>query len=504
MQISLAKIGRNSIVAGLGMLFSGPLSFLVSVWLTRWLGTDQYGVYTLLLTISGVVCVFSSMGIPMGVARYIAHYLGLNEFDKAAATFRVLTCIAAVLSVFSTVGLWQISPWIASLLQKPGLDAYLKTIAVTIPALVMQDVWLYTLRGLQKIGRQTLIEKIAAPVLMAALTLAFFLLHFNLQAYLYGVAALNYLIAGYLGWTTWLQFHNSRHRPIQQREVFEWLGYSAPVLLEKLIQLFLVQAGIEIFLIARYGTLAEVGIYSFAYRVVPFMMLPASAFSIAFGPTIAALYAQRDTNRLQHNFAIVNRWIAILTLPLFLLLVIWSKRILGLSGSQFVSGQFALCVLASGFLVDALVGEVRGIMLMTGRSGMFLLNSGGLMVLNLVLNLYLVPKWGITGAAIAGAISRGLLNLIGLAQVFVFLRIHPFNREYLKTIGAALIASAVYLLALLVIPGQGMGEMLWRSTISMIAYLSSIVVLGLPKEELSAIGFVRKHTANAGYINAPQ
>ena len=500
-QNSLAGIGRNSAIAAIGMLLNGPISFLTTICLAHWLGVNDFGLYTLLLTIAGIMAGFSTLGMQVGVARYIAHYIGLDQADKAAAVYKTLSLISVTFSMITAITLWEVSPFIAAFFQKPNLVPYLRIISLSIPALVLQDVWLYTLRGLQKIGSQTIIEKIVTPALMITLTLSFYFLHRDLQGYLYGVVVLNYLIVGFLGWSTWKEFDKSRGISIQKSETLKWLGYSFPVLLEKLIQLFLTQAGLEILLIAHYGTAADVGIYGLLYQIMPFMMLPATAFSIAFGPTVSALHAQGKTQTLKQNFVVVNRWIATFTIPLFLLLIIWSKQILRLNGNGFESGQLALCILAVGFLVDALVGEVRGIMLMTGKSGMFLLNSGGLMILNLMLNLWFIPRWGIVGAAIAGAVSRASLNLIGLAQVFIFIRIHPFNRDYLKPIAAAVITSAIYLLTLAIFPSEGMKETIWRSIALILIYPSSIAVLGLPGEELAAIGFVRRHITNGGYGN---
>jgi O-antigen/teichoic acid export membrane protein len=63
------------------------------------------------------------------------------------------------------------------------------------------------------------------------------------------------------------------------------------------------------------------------------------------------------------------------------------------------------------------------------------------LTLNLVLNLLLIPRLGITGAAIAWSVSILVNNLAPLAQVWAFLRLHPFGAAFAR---AALSALACY------------------------------------------------------------
>ncbi|MCK5614832.1 polysaccharide biosynthesis C-terminal domain-containing protein, partial [Candidatus Pacearchaeota archaeon] len=57
--------------------------------------------------------------------------------------------------------------------------------------------------------------------------------------------------------------------------------------------------------------------------------------------------------------------------------------------------------------------------------------------LNLILNIILIPIWGITGAATASLISYFAANIFNSAKLFQLSGIHPFTKSYLKPILAS-------------------------------------------------------------------
>jgi len=71
------------------------------------------------------------------------------------------------------------------------------------------------------------------------------------------------------------------------------------------------------------------------------------------------------------------------------------------------------------------------------------LNSGLLCATNVVLNLYFIPRYGIIGAASATAVSIAAIQLLRLAEVWYFLRIHPYRWDFWKPIVSCLISALI-------------------------------------------------------------
>jgi O-antigen/teichoic acid export membrane protein len=124
--------------------------------------------------------------------------------------------------------------------------------------------------------------------------------------------------------------------------------------------------------------------------------------------------------------------------PLYLSLAAFAPLALAMFGPEFVAGQAALTVLALAMLLNMGTGNVQSMLLMGGKSSWNLFNLAASLTVNIVLNLLLVPRYGINGAAIAWAASIAVDNLASVAEVRFLLGVHTFNRRYLPLLLAAI------------------------------------------------------------------
>jgi O-antigen/teichoic acid export membrane protein len=100
-------------------------------------------------------------------------------------------------------------------------------------------------------------------------------------------------------------------------------------------------------------------------------------------------------------------------------------------------------------------GQVDMILVTSGRSSWSLVNAGLAVVVNVTLDLLLIPRYGITGAAIGWAVAFGVINLMTLTQVAVVMRLHPFGRGSLIAIALTTIGFFVVPLAARTLLGGG-------------------------------------------------
>jgi hypothetical protein len=89
-------------------------------------------------------------------------------------------------------------------------------------------------------------------------------------------------------------------------------------------------------------------------------------------------------------------------------------------------------------LVNLGTGNVTVVLLMGGKSSWNLLNTAVALTLNISLNLLLIPRFGMQGAAVAWAVSIIVDNLMALAEVWIFLGMRPFGSGYLPAVAAAI------------------------------------------------------------------
>jgi O-antigen/teichoic acid export membrane protein len=107
-----------------------------------------------------------------------------------------------------------------------------------------------------------------------------------------------------------------------------------------------------------------------------------------------------------------------LTWPVHLSVAVAAPIYLSAFGPGYAgTGQYATVVLALAMLLATGSGPVDVMLLMAGRSGLSLANNAAALVVDLALNAMLIPRLGVTGAAIAWAAALATRNILPLAQV---------------------------------------------------------------------------------------
>jgi O-antigen/teichoic acid export membrane protein len=198
----------------------------------------------------------------------------------------------------------------------------------------------------------------------------------------------------------------------------------------------------DYFVVSRFVTASELGVYAASVRVAQALMLFLVAVNYMFSPYVADLHARGERDRLDALYKALTRWMVAGTIPLLLVLLVAPGPVLQVFGSRFDAGTTALRILALGQLVNVGVGSVGFILIMVGRTGWDLAVYAATFALDLGVALALSPALGVEGAAIAQAATMVASNGARLYLVWRFVGIQPFDRRYLRLALPALAAAA--------------------------------------------------------------
>jgi len=132
--------------------------------------------------------------------------------------------------------------------------------------------------------------------------------------------------------------------------------------------------------------------------------------------------------KIVRNIGYLNLLISI---PIFIIIQIFPGFILEFFGEEFTGGIAPLIILSIGSILNALCGPVMYLLSMTG----FEKTARNIIVIasafNIALNLFLIPRYGILGAAYATSICTVLWNVMAVIKIkkeYGFISIpHPFN-----------------------------------------------------------------------------
>ena len=202
----------------------------------------------------------------------------------------------------------------------------------------------------------------------------------------------------------------------------------------------------NIFILSAYAGPVSVAVFAAAEELGRSVVGMRYAFDSVAGPMIAEALYQGDRERLRYNLALMTRWVASASAPIALTLLALREPLLWLYGPGYVGGTTAMALLVFGHLINGVLGLSAGVMVMAGRSGVFFWNNFVAAAVNLGLSFVLIPRYGVTGAAVASLISTAVLLGALVLQSYRIVGVHPFDRALAKPFLAAGVAFAAELL----------------------------------------------------------
>ncbi len=254
-----------------------------------------------------------------------------------------------------------------------------------------------------------------------------------------------FAVVGIFGTLAAFQFTPVRHFPRQTvfGEMRGLFGFSWPLMLASIIHMFLYR--IDILLIGHFMDQASVGFFNAAVPIGQLLTIIISSFSPFLLPAMTEYFAAKDMKNLSKIFSISTKWIFLLTIPAFSLMFFFPDFFLAIIfGSEYVQAASALQIVAVGFLLAASVGPTGNFLIVIGKTHLNMINNFVAVIINVLLDIILIPKLGIIGAAVGTAIAYTFLNILALAEIFWYYKIQPYTWVYLRvTILALLLGFAL-------------------------------------------------------------
>jgi O-antigen/teichoic acid export membrane protein len=213
-------------------------------------------------------------------------------------------------------------------------------------------------------------------------------------------------------------------------------------------------------------------VYAVVTRCLRASEVVQQAARIVVGPQISAALARGDTTHARDIYGVVTAAMIWVTWPFFVLLAVFGDQVLRVFGPGFEEGAVPMAVLAGAMAVATAAGTVQSILLMGGRSVWQLADKTGALVLNVALDLLLIPWWGITGAAMAWAVTIVVDTAIVVWQVQRLMGIHPSGRHLRPAIVQPLVLVALPALAARLILGSSVPVVIVTAAVSGFIYLA--------------------------------
>lgn len=477
--VYVGRIARGVGVSSVGQGFSRLLGYATQVAMARWYGPGQLGFYLLGLTLVQIANLLSQLGMDNGVVRYVAHYQAEGDARRVRGVIIQALSVTFALSVGLSVLMFLSAGLLADLFNQPFLETVIRAFSVSVPFFTVMSMALWATQGFQTVKYATYVQYVVRPLSNLTLIVVFYLFDVLIlgavAAYILSMAFGAVLSLYYLRRI----FPGLLNRGVKPKyESRALLGASAPMIVANLNQQ--VNFWLALLVIGVFEPESSVAIYGAAYNTAALATLVLFAFGGIFSPMISSLYQRRLLRDLAYLYKDVSYWTFAGALAFFLMTALLARDIMAVFSPEFVLGWPVIVLVAAAQLFSASVGPTARVLAMTGRQRVVMFSTLASILTAAVLNLALVPTFGIFGAAAATAAALILVNAVTLFFVHRLLGFWPYSARYAKPAIAGLLAAALTYLARLILPAYaGVPALLVFAPLFIVVFLALLIALGL-------------------------
>lgn len=409
-------VDMQEMLRGAGIAFALRVSgagfgFMFNVLLARRLGAEGAGIYYLAFVVVLVGTVAGRMGLDNALLRFTAVHAAAKEWGAVKGVYRRGISLALPISALSAVVVMASAGLIArEVFSDPSLASPLRWMSLAIVPVSLFTLHGELLKGLSRVRDAAILQGAAVSVLSLLLFLVARPGWGVMGAvFAYTGASVLVLIVSVLLWR--------KATPQLQNLRGEFSGRvlastAFPLLL--VASMDLVMTFTDTIMLGIFGQAADVGVYGAAMRTAMLTSFVLIAVNSVVAPKFAALFGQGDFGNLEAMARQATGLMLLLAAPVLLVFLLVPGLVMTVFGENFETGALALALLAAGQFFNVAAGPVGYLLAMSGNQKIQRNISICAALLNVSLNLLLIPWYGINGAALATATSWIMMNLAAM------------------------------------------------------------------------------------------
>lgn len=407
--IEVIKKSSASLLVKIGGMVVG---LLVSIFLGRALGAEGLGIINLANKIVIFLLVFTMFGMDHVIIKRVAiDHERKNPKGIAGTMFTSFWINVAIALVLSFVLILVAYPISLDIFHSENLYIPLViALAMIIPQTISR-IYAAGLIGIRKVWQSNLVNQTLTMWSVGLGILVLFLFGIEITiinvAILYGISRIVTMVSVTGYWKKFFKYKGPR----------EWQGkpmfnMALPLLL--VMATVIISESADTIMLGWLSNPEEVGLYSVAARLALLVSFFLQVSNSAISPKLASLFADKRIDEMEKMVKRVTGGLILIAVASLLIFIFGGKLILSLWGSEFTEAYLVLVILGIGQFFNISTGCAGLLLIMCGHEKVHSRISLVSIILNLVLNYFLILNYGAVGAAIATAITVGLENVIKL------------------------------------------------------------------------------------------
>jgi O-antigen/teichoic acid export membrane protein len=482
----------DRIISGSLAVFAGKISargfrFLIEVLLARGFGPTGYGIYTICLTLVNIGKQGSLLGFQNVFVKFYTTYEQEDRYGAIKGTIVTTFAVTLSLSLLVAMVLSVGGDTIATrFFNDPSIGPKMAIFALVLPAYAMIAIATNYIQALRHMRAFAVLN---APLLhgLNLLAVVAVIIAGATLSTVFGALVLSGIVAAAVTLLYFLvAIPPAVTKATTEFELKRLFGFTLPIFLAGFANLFMTQ--IDRLMVGYFLPSAAVGVFSMAALFSRQIIVVLGAMNSSFAPVISEAYAAGELDRLDELYEATTRYVIGATVIGALPLLVFAEDILRLINPAYSGGAQTLVILAIGYLSVATAGAAGYVLQLSDNERLVLVNHVGMVFVNVALNLLLIPRYGIDGAALATMTTLLVVNLLRLVEVWVLLGMYPYSRKA----GKFAVGFAVALLigiGLRSLPNEPLTVVQWAplAVLTTASYGAFVLLWGLESDEKAAL-----------------
>lgn len=406
MVISILKVERQSAISGSLYQYASTFTFFASglifyIFLAKTFPTTIVGEMSLLIAIVTIFNIVFSLGLQQGAQHFISFYLGRGDYEAVHSLIIKIIVIGLAFASIGSAVTFVIAPYISILFfHTPSDFLVVRYLAIELFFLVCFSIFNGIILGLQGFRFSAIISVFGQSF---SYFLSFILLYMT-HSITYAILGLALGYGGsvfvfMLGMIFFLDFSKRRDEKVSLKPVF---AYSFPLLLSSIIGYG--SSYIDRFVVAYFFKTAELGVYSFVLLISSSLAILAGPINNILLPKFSELYSSGNKADIKDATAVSSSVLSYLYTPAALGVAALAPQILELfADDQYLPGTGPLMILLFITAVFVTQNVLTQSVSSVRATRFFIVVTISTLISNVALSFTLIPRLGLTGAAIANS-----------------------------------------------------------------------------------------------------
>lgn len=430
---SLQLVAKGTGIILIGTIIGSILAAIFPIIIARSYSPAEFGIYALAMTTFLFLVQISFLGLDDGCSRNIAFYRSKKDYSRVKET--ILSSLECILisGIFASIFLFVSADCISlNMFHNYELSHALKILAFGLPFWILIGIIVIIFRGFDRAKENVIFSHLLlnggkllfiVPVIVLGLTID----------YIFWAITANTLFVFFIAV---LYFKKRIPQEIKVNRSGgsvkkELLLFSIPLVFSSM-SWFILQAT-DKFMIGFSMGEYHVGIYNAAATISSYLNIFLISIMFIYQPVGTKLYGANKKLELKELYQTSTKWIFLITSPLIMLVLLQPTVVVSLLfGNNYAEAMFPLFLLFIAYAIRICLGPISGSIVMLGKTRQLMYIVASAAIVNITLNLSLIPLYGISGAALATGGSLILLSVVELTYLYTISKMQPIKQLYAK------------------------------------------------------------------------